>query len=124
MTETTTQSLYERLGGGSAIRSVVDRFYELVLVDPVLRPFFAGVDLARLRRHQALFISQVAGGPADYDGREMVVAHAGRGIDDDAFDRVATHLVESLREHGVRPAEIDEVVAAVGGLRGEVVEVR
>ena len=124
MTETTAQSLYERLGGGSAIRSVVDRFYELVLVDPVLRPFFAGVDLARLRRHQALFISQVAGGPADYDGREMVVAHAGRGIDDDAFDRVATHLAESLREHGVRPAEIDEVVAAVGGLRGEVVEVR
>ncbi len=52
------------------------------------------------------------------------MAHAGRGIDDDAFDRVATHLVESLREHGVRPAEIDEVVAAVGGLRGEVVEVR
>lgn len=122
MTEASTQSLYDRLGGGAAIRSVVDRFYELVLVDPVLRPYFTGVDLARLRRHQALFLSQVTGGPSEYDGREMATAHAGFAIDDAAFDKVAEHLVEALREHRVPTAEIDEVVAAVSGLRGAVVQ--
>lgn len=115
-------TLYARLGGGAAVRSVVDRFYELVLIDPLLRPYFAGVDLAALRRHQALFLSQVTGGPATYDGRAMVEAHAGSRIDDEAFDRVATHLAEALREHSIGAAEIDEVLGAVGGLRGAVVE--
>ncbi len=122
MTEAPTQTLYDRLGGGAAVRSVVDRFYELVLIDPQLRPYFAGIDLAKLRRHQALFISQVAGGPTAYDGRSMEEAHAGRGIDDLAFDRVASHLVEALQEHRVPAAEIEEVVAAVGGLHDVIVQ--
>jgi hemoglobin len=115
-------TLYDRLGGDGAVRSVVDRFYELVLIDPLLRPYFSGIDLAALRRHQVLFLSQVAGGPSMYDGRTMAEAHAGRGIDDEPFDRVATHLAEALRDHGVDGAEIDEVLDAVGGLRGAVVE--
>lgn len=121
VTGTSTQTLYVRLGGGPAIRSVVDRFYELVLLDPVLRPYFAGVDLARLRRHQALFISQVAGGPTSFDGRSMAEAHAGRGIDDAAFDLVAAHLAEALRDHQVQEREIGEVISAVAGLRDDVV---
>lgn len=122
MTESATQTLYDRLGGGAAMRSVVDRFYELVLLDPVLRPYFADTDLPRLRRHQALFLSQVAGGPTQYDGYSMADAHAGRGIDDHAFDLVATHLVEALRDHEIPAAEIDEVLTAVAGLRPTVVE--
>lgn len=122
MTEAPTQTLYDRLGGGAAVRSVVDRFYEMVLLDPQLRPYFAGIDLTKLRRHQALFLSQVAGGPTAYDGRSMQEAHAGRGIDDVAFDRVAHHLAEALREHRVPAAEIGEVVAAVGGLHDAVVQ--
>lgn len=122
MTEAPSVTLYDRLGGGAAVRSVVDRFYELVLIDPLLRPYFAGIDITRLRRHQALFLSQVAGGPTGYDGRAMAEAHAGRGISEDAFGRVATHLVEALREHRVPDAEIGEVVAAVTGLHDDVVE--
>lgn len=122
MTEASTQTLYARLGGAAAIRSVVDRFYELVLIDPALRPYFTGIDVGRLRRHQALFLSQVAGGPTEYDGRAMAEAHDGFGIDDAAFDRVATHLLEALQEHRVPQAEVDEVLSAVGGLRGAVVQ--
>ena len=115
-------TLYERLGGAAALRAVVDRFYELVLLDPVLRPYFAGVDLGRLRRHQALFLGQVTGGPREYDGWTMAEAHSGRGIDDQAFDRVALHLAEALRDHGVGETDIREVAVAVAGLRDKIVE--
>ena len=115
-------TLYDRLGGGPAVRSVVDRFYDLVVADPALRPYFAGVDLDRLRRHQALFISQVTAGPRAYDGRDMARAHFGLGVNDTAFGLVAGHLVTALREHGVGDADIDEVMSAVGGLRDAVVE--
>jgi hemoglobin len=62
---------YQRIGGGAAVRAVVDRFYELVLGDPRLATFFADSNMPQLKRHQVLLISQVLGGPASYDGREL-----------------------------------------------------
>jgi hemoglobin len=118
---TNTLSLYERLGGEGTIRAVVDRFYERVVADPELAGYFGGVDLNRLRRHQAAFISQAIGGPTDYDGQDMAAAHAGLGISGPAFDRVVGHLVETLRELGVPPAEIGEVGAVLSPLREPIV---
>jgi hemoglobin len=53
---------YDMVGGGPAVSAVVNDFYERVLSDPQLAPYFEGVDLARLKRHQVLLISQVLGG--------------------------------------------------------------
>ena len=38
---------YDRVGGGAAVRSVVDRFYDLVLDDARLAGYFTGTDLPR-----------------------------------------------------------------------------
>jgi hemoglobin len=114
-------SLYERLGGDGAIKAAVDRFYQRATGDPDLAAYFAGVDLAQLRRHQAALISQATGGPTDYDGRDMVTAHAALHITGPAFDRVVGHLVETLRELQVPPREIDEVGVVLGPLREQIV---
>jgi hemoglobin len=96
---------YERVGGGPAIRAVVDRFYELVLGDERLSGYFAGTDLSQLKRHQVLLISQVMGGPAQYDGRDLQRAHSGLEISGDHFSLVVSYLAQALEEAGV-PAEI------------------
>ena len=101
---------YEQVGGGPAIRAVVDRFYELVLADPRLADFFTDSDLTSLKRHQVLLISQVMGGPAQYDGRDLRQAHAGLEIDGDAFNVVVSYLAQALSEAGVP----DEIIARVG----------
>jgi hemoglobin len=113
--------LYERLGGEGAIHAVVARFYERVTADPDLVSYFAGVDLTRLRHHQAAFLSQATGGPVSYTGRDMAAAHAGLGVTGAAFDRVVDHLVAALQEARVPPAEIAEVAVALGPLREHVV---
>jgi hemoglobin len=102
---------YERVGGGPAIGAVVDRFYELVLGDEQLAGFFSGTELSQLKRHQVLLISQVMGGPAQYDGRDLQQAHAGLEISGDDFGLVVSYLAQALDEAGV-PAEI---IARVGG---------
>ncbi|MCH7477379.1 MAG: hypothetical protein IIA14_04680 [SAR324 cluster bacterium] len=51
-------TLYEKLGGEQTIKVVVEEFYVRVLADPLLKPAFEGVELSRLKRHQALFLSQ------------------------------------------------------------------
>ena len=101
---------YQRVGGGPAISAVVDRLYELLLDDERLVSHFAGTDLPRLKRHQALLISQVLGGPASYDGRDLREAHAGMDISRADFGLVVRYLVQALEEAGVD----DEIIARLG----------
>jgi hemoglobin len=80
---------YDAIGGGPAVSAVVNDFYVRVLGDPQLAPYFEEVDMARLKRHQVLLVSQVLGGPDSYEGRPLAEAHEGLGIDHDDFTAVA-----------------------------------
>jgi len=59
-------TLYERAGGQSWFDALVDRFYEGVEADPVLRPLYPD-DLEPGKHHLALFLAQYWGGPSAYD---------------------------------------------------------
>lgn len=106
---------YDRIGGGRAVSAVVDRFYAMVIADPELAPFFAETDMTRLKRHQVLLISQVMGGPAEYDGPTLRDAHRGLNITSDDFGRVVTHLVAALQEASVP----EDVIGRLGATLGE-----
>jgi hemoglobin len=112
---------YERIGGASAVSAVVNRFYEAVMADPDLAPYFDGVEMTALRRHQVLLISQVMGGPAEYDGRELAAAHAGRNITNEAYDKVVAHLVATLKDAGVPDDVIGRLGEVVAGTRADIV---
>jgi len=127
MTETTADasspdSHYARVGGRPAISEVVEQFYARVLDDDELAPYFTDVDVAAVKRHQVLLLSQVLGGPSEYTGRDLGVAHRGLGITSDHYDKVVGHLVAVLTELGAD----DELLAAAGGVvasvKGDIVE--
>lgn len=59
-------TLYQRAGGDRFFVDLVDRFYEGVAGDPVLRPLYPD-DLAESRAHLALFLAQYWGGPDTYN---------------------------------------------------------
>ncbi|WP_432561573.1 globin domain-containing protein [Kineococcus sp. SYSU DK003] len=117
-------SLYERLGGTAGIGAAVEAFYERVVADPQLAPYFAGTDMATLRRHQTALLSQVTGGPAHYAGRDLSRAHARLGITAGDFDRVVEHLAGTLTDLGVAPADVEAVGAALTAHRGDIVQDR
>ena len=70
----------------AAISAAVDDFYVRVTADPRLAGFFDGTDIATLRRHQVAMLSAATGGPIEYRGRIMSLAHAGLAITDEHFD--------------------------------------
>ncbi|MCA8956311.1 MAG: group 1 truncated hemoglobin [Planctomycetes bacterium] len=121
MTQTTTPSMYQKIGGHSAVQAVVDDFYGRVLGDPELAPFFTNTDMARQRRHQVAFVAMALGGPRDYTGKGMREAHRGRGIEDRHFGLVAGHLKDALEAAGVGPEDVATILSVVGGLQAEVV---
>jgi hemoglobin len=114
-------SLFERLGQEAGIRTAVDDFYVRVVSDPELAPYFEGIDLPRLRRHQTALLAQVTGGPVEYSGRDLAVGHAGLGITPADFDRVVGHLVATLTGLGVSTEDIGEVGTALTAHRDDIV---
>jgi hemoglobin len=112
---------YDKIGGGPAVAGVVDEFYDLVLSDSSLAPFFHDVDMVRLKRHQAMLISQALGGPVTYEGRALGAAHAGMGISNENFGRVVDHLVTAMSDAGVTPDIIERVGGALGAAKGDIV---
>lgn len=61
-----SDSLYARVGGQVWFDALVERFYEGVEPDPVLRPLYPD-DLEPGKHHLALFLAQYWGGPTAYD---------------------------------------------------------
>jgi len=116
-----TDSVYAKLGGKSALEAVVDEFYDRVLADPALQPFFAQANLDRLKKRQVEFFTQALGGPALYRGRDMESAHARMAIADHDFARTVRHLVDALHALRVPHPLIDEVAALLAPLKGKIV---
>lgn len=113
-------SHYDRIGGVAAIRVAVDRFYQLVVADGDLAPYFSEIDLSRLRRHQVQLLCTVLGGPAEYAGN-LRLAHAGLGITEAHFTKVVGYLTGVLRELGAPLDVIDATKRVVDGVRDDIV---
>ena len=109
-------TLYEQLGGATAVDLAVDKFYERVLRDDRIKHFFANVDMVKQRAHQKAFLTYAFGGTDKYDGRYMREAHKelveNQGLTTEHFDAVAEDLMLSLEELGVSE-ELRAQVAAI-----------
>ncbi len=77
--------------------------------------------MVKQKQHQIKFMTMAFGGPNSYTGRSMAAAHKHlieqRGLNSKHFDRVAGHLVSTLRGLGVAQELIDEVVEIVSPLK-------
>jgi hemoglobin len=86
-------TLFEWIGGASAIGGLTDRFYVKVKADPLLAPIFAHMD-DKHPHYVAQFLSEVFGGPADYSAERGGHAHM-------LSRHFARHLTEPQRRRWV-----------------------
>ncbi len=116
-------SLFERLGGEAAIEAAVVGFYERVMADPSLAPFFDSLDMATQIKKQIAFMTMAFAGPNRYTGRDLRTAHARlvkNGLGDDHYDAIQVHLRDTLEELGIDAITVDEVARIVEGFRADV----
>ena len=118
-------SLYKRLGGYDAIAAVTDDFIGRLASDPGLSRLFAGHSTDSLKKIRQNVVDQLCaatGGPCYYIGRDMKSAHAGLGITEKDWDASVKLLAATLDKFSVPAKEKDEVLAAVSGLKKDIVE--
>ncbi|HUP59401.1 MAG TPA: group 1 truncated hemoglobin [Thermoanaerobaculia bacterium] len=119
------KSLYQRLGGYDAIAAVSDDFLGRLATDKQLGRFFPGHSedsVKRIRQHIVDFLCAATGGPCIYTGRDMKTSHKGLGVTEADWNQSVALLVQTLDKFKVPVAEKNEVLGAVSGLKGDIVE--
>ena len=120
-------TLYKRLGGYDALAAVTDDFLGRLAADPSLGRFFVGTSKNSLNRIRQLVVDQLCaatGGPCVYIGRDMKTVHDGLNITDADWETAVTHLKATLDKFKVPKAEYDEVLAAIGGMKKDIVQAK
>ena len=121
------ESLYKRLGGYDAIAAVVDDFIVRLVADPSLGKFFVGHGDASNRRIRQMIVDQLCqatGGPCYYIGVPMKEVHAGLNITEQDWTTMVNLLVATLDKFKVPQKERDELLAALTGLKPDIVMVK
>lgn len=106
-------TLFETIGGRLKINAAVELFYQKVLADPSLRPFFEAVGMDRLRERQSMFVSMLLGARIVYTGKDVHAAHGQArkmGMNQSHFDIFLKHFREALEEVGVPPERLDKII--------------
>ncbi len=118
-------TLYETIGGRLKLNAAVELFYQKVLADESLRPFFEEVGMDHLRERQSMFVSMLLGGKVVYTGKDIHAAHAQprkMGMDESHFDIFLQYFRESLEEVGVLPERLDKIIKLLEASRDAVLK--
>ena len=117
------RSLYDRLGGKEAITVVIDDFVANVAADKRINARFAKTDIPHLKQMLVEQVCQATGGPCTYTGKSMKEAHKGMKITEAEFTALVEDLTTSLDKHNVGATEKNELLTALGSMKGDIVGV-
>lgn len=115
------ETLYDRIGGALAVEKLIDDFYERILADPELAPFFANSSVDNVRTMQREFFAVALDGESSYTGRPLSYVHHGRGIQPKHFQLFVGHLAESLDGHDISKQDMFEIIDRINSYVDEVV---
>ncbi|HEY8079438.1 MAG TPA: group 1 truncated hemoglobin [Labilithrix sp.] len=125
------KALIDRLGGKDGIAKVVDTFVKNVAADNKINKRFAklkGDKMDKFKSNLIAFICDAAspdGQPqCNYAGKNMKDAHHGMKIKEDEWSAIVADLKSALDENKVPQADQDDLIALIGPLHDDIVEVK
>lgn len=90
------QSLYEKLGGESRLRDIIDTFVDRVFADRMIGFFFRNADRRRIKELEFQLAAGFLGAEIEYQGRPLEKVHANHPIMGGHFARRRQILSETL----------------------------
>ena len=115
--EAAAPSLYERLGAMEGVARIVNDTIVLHHNNPDIAHFFEGVDDEQLAHHVTAFFAAGTGGPANYEGRDMISTHASMEMSDAEYDSAVADVLSAAEANGVDADSRADVGAILESLR-------
>ena len=119
------QTLYQRLGGYDSIAAATDDLLGRLQSDPRIKDFWKGASADNQRKARQLivdFLSEAAGGPTYYNGRDMRLSHDGMHISASDWEVFMRHSAAMLAHFEVPERETQEVLGFFTSLKDEVIQ--
>lgn len=113
-------SLYDDIGGKTAVDAAVNILYTRLLDDKNTSHFFDGMNVSKQRMKMRLFLTFALGGAAEYNGKDLRSSHAHLNLTDRDFDNVGGHIKATLEELSVPGHLVDSILSVVETTRDDV----
>ncbi|MBT0586604.1 group I truncated hemoglobin [Alteromonas oceanisediminis] len=116
---TTSQSVYEQLGGAPKVDQIVENFVVEIENDPVILAYFEGANIDRFVEKLSEQICHRTGGPCEYTGDSMAQVHAGMNINQRDFNRTVDLLINAMNKADVPHPLQNQVLKVLAPTRDE-----
>ncbi len=124
MTDTTTATLYDRLGRRDGITRITRELIKNHLANPIdSKRYSQTKDMDRLERNVIDFFCAGSGGPETYAGKDMLNTHRGMNISEQEFVSVIDDAMAALETCGVEAPVRNDVLAVLWSMKADVIRV-
>ncbi|MGH7853363.1 MAG: group I truncated hemoglobin [Candidatus Binatia bacterium] len=114
------QNLFDKLGGESRLRAIIDTFIDRVFEDRMIGFFFRNADRRRIKELEYQLTASFLGADIEYRGRPLGKVHANHPIMGGHFNRRRQILSETLDFYEVAPAIKAVILQHTDALRSEI----
>ena len=114
-------SLFQDLGGQPGLTRLVNDFVPRLTRDDRLQPFFGKVNVAHIEESLGQLLCQVTGGPCEYEGPAMDVAHQDLEIRTKDFNALVEVLERTMDDEGIPFAVQRRLLARLAPLHRQIV---
>ena len=118
---TSSQTLYEQLGGKPAITKVVHDMIVNVAADSRINHFFAKTNIPHLQMELVNQVCEGTGGPCKYTGLNMRQAHKGMNLSTADFNALVEDLQKSMDSNHVPLGLQNQLLAILAPMEPHVV---
>jgi len=117
---TPKEGLYQALGEGPGIASLVNEAVHRSHADPRFGELFSEADLDNLRSQLNSQICELADGPCVYEGLSMAEAHSGMQISRAEFNWFVEHTRDAMTALGYSVGTQNRLLARLAPMRAEI----
>ena len=115
-------TLFERMGGEPAVRSISAELIDRVAADPHLGRSFKDAKISRIKDKLYEQICELSGGPCKYTGDTMRETHGGQHITEAEFYGMVDTLRSIMREHQESLGNTNELLRLLAPMKRDIVE--
>jgi hemoglobin len=117
-------TLFHELGGSAGIAALMQDLVVRLKADTRLAPFFEKTNMAELAKQLSDQVCAIAGGPCEYRGAPMKLAHADFEIRRGDFNALVEVLQQSMDARGIAFAAQNRLLARLAPMHRDIVNVQ
>lgn len=114
-------SLYEEIGGKTAIAQIVDNFIHEIEFNETMFGYFSESDIERFREKFNEHLCFLAAGPCAYTGDTMEQVHTGMNITERDFNLSVDLFIDAMSKAGVPHQVQNKLLAKMVPTRKEII---